>query len=231
MSFSIWNIQIYFNICRRSNRSLMEPQTFFSSRSFWRIPRRFQAFFVLPASSESPPREAPCKLLDQKPKPLQLTVLLLMHRSSGLFLSFPKDDGTLYPIFTAKSSHPAEEAHFGHLYFCHDPCLLVIGEYQNGDKPLNEERYFFWLGSFFKRQEKHSYYCKHCSNLSIILPFNPTITHKLETKIPNLLYLRQKLTSCSLRVAHLFLVKNYDLRLRQADSHPSRFIHYSTYWM
>lgn len=58
-------------------------------------------------------------------------------------------------------------------------------------------------------------------------PIQSYITHKQETKIPNLLCLRQKLTSCSLRVAHLLLVKNYDLRLRQADSHPSRFIHSS----
>ncbi|PWA21302.1 hypothetical protein CCH79_00018444 [Gambusia affinis] len=67
-----------------------------------------------------PPGRHPASFLIRSPSHFNL-------RSSGLFLSFPKDDGTLYPIFTAKSSHPAEEAHFGHLYFCHDPCLLVIG--------------------------------------------------------------------------------------------------------
>lgn len=90
-------------------------------------------------------------------------------------------------VFKVESSHPLEKGYVGcfcpgSCSFSHEPCHITIDENQNVDRPVNE-KFGFLIQLFFheKRLEKCPQFCKWNLNLSIHLPYPPTITYEQNT--------------------------------------------------
>ncbi|KAI2645722.1 Biotin synthase [Labeo rohita] len=161
------------------------------------------------------------------PEPPQLASLDVEEQRvySELLLS----DRAPHPISKGAPSHPTEKTHFGRLYpgsypFGHDPKLMTIGESRNVDRPVNRElRLTAQLFLHHDRPVQRPHYCRSCTDPSVDLPLHPSLTREQDPQILKLLHPGQGLPTNLKRTSHPFLTENHDLRLRGADSHPSRF--------